>query len=82
VLPSASPVMVATPAETLWNLLRHSEVTWWGDRFMVEAEVAYTVATAGNDLESLLRGMKPSHSSGMAKAAAAGTAKDSGPGRG
>jgi len=39
VLPSASPMMVATKAETLWNLLRHSEVTWWGDRFMVEAEV-------------------------------------------
>lgn len=71
VLPSASPVMVATTAETLGNLLRHSEVTWWGDRFMVEAEVAYTVATAGNDLESLLREMKPSHSSASAKAAGA-----------
>ena len=47
VLPSASPMMVATTAETLWNLLRHSEVLWWGDRFLVEAEVAYTVATAG-----------------------------------
>src|SRR5450631_1485661 len=68
VLPSASPVMVAIKAETLWNLLRHSEVTWWGDRFMVEAEVAYTVATAGSELESLLQEMKPSHSSGMAKA--------------
>jgi PAS domain S-box-containing protein len=82
VLPSASPVMVAIKAETLWNLLRHSEVTWWGDRFMVEAEVAYTVATAGSELESLLQEMKPSHSSGMAKAAAASAAKDSGPWRG
>lgn len=79
VLPSASPAMVATTAETLWNLLRHSEVTWWGDRFTVEAEVAYTVATGGNDLETLLREMKPSHSSGTARAAAAGAVKDSGP---
>jgi GGDEF domain-containing protein len=30
VLPSTSPVMVATTAETLWNLLRQSEVLWWG----------------------------------------------------
>ena len=78
VLPSASPMMVATTAEILWNLLSHSEVSWWGDRFMVEAEVAYTVATAGSDLESLLREMKPSHSSGTAKAAVAGAANDSG----
>jgi len=77
VLPSASPVMVATAAETLWNLLRHSEVTWWGDRFLVEAEVAYTVARPGHDLESLLHEMKPSHSSRPAKAPAAGAANDS-----
>ena len=78
VLPSASPMTVAATAETLWNLLSHSEVSWWGDRFLVEAEVAYTVATAGHDLESLLREMKPSHSSGTAKAAAAGAVHDSG----
>ena len=78
VLPSASPMTVAATAETLWNLLSHSEVSWWGDRFLVEAEVAYTVATAGHDLESLLREMKPSHSSGTAKAAAAGAFHDSG----
>jgi hypothetical protein len=71
VLPSASPVMVATTAESLWNLLSHSEVSWWGDRFWW-AEASYTVASAGTDLESLLREMKPSHSSGTAKAAAAG----------
>ncbi len=78
VLPSASPMMVAMTAEILSNLLSHSEVLWWGDRFLVEAEVAYTVATAGNDLESLLREMKPSHSKGMAKAVAVGVAKVSG----
>ena len=47
VLPSASPVTVATTAETLWNLLSHSEVLWWGDRFLVGSEVSCTVATAG-----------------------------------
>jgi len=82
VLPSASPVTVATTAETLWNLLNHSEVLWWGDRFLVGSEVAYTVAAPGKDLETLLRELKPSHSSGTAKAAAAGSAHDSGRSRG
>jgi len=82
VLPSASPMMVATTAEILWNLLSHSEVSWWGDRFMVEAQVAYTVATAGSDLESLLRDMQPSHSKGIAKAVAMGVASVSGRPRG
>ncbi|MGP0096236.1 MAG: PAS domain S-box protein [Terriglobales bacterium] len=76
-LPSASPVTVATTAETLWNLLSQSEVVWWGDRFMVGSEVAYTLATAGKDLETLLREMKPSHSSRTAQAAAAGAANNS-----
>ena len=76
VLPSASPVTVATTAETVWNLLTHSKVSWWGDRFLIEAEVASTVATAGHDLESLLGAMKTSHSSGAAKAAAASAAND------
>jgi PAS domain S-box-containing protein len=74
VLSSASPVMVATMAETLWNLLGHSEVLWWGDRFLVETEVSYTIATPGADVESLLREMKPSHPSKTAKTALAGTA--------
>jgi PAS domain S-box-containing protein len=77
VLPSASPMMVAMKAEILWNLLSHSEVLWWGDRFLVKAEVTYTVAKAGKDLESLLGEMKPSHSSGTAKTAAAGSDNDS-----
>jgi len=78
VLPSASPMMVAMTAEILWNLLSHSEVLWWGDRFLVEAEVAYTVAIAGSDLESLLREMKPSHPKGLAKELALGVANVSG----
>jgi PAS domain S-box-containing protein len=76
ILTSANPVIVATTAETVWNLLTHSKVSWWGDCFLIEAEVAYTVATAGHDLESLLGGMKASHSSWAAKAAAAGAAND------
>jgi len=82
VLPSASPVKASSIAEAVWNLLRHSEVTWWGDRFHVEAEVSYTVAAAGASVESLLGEMKLSHSSGTAKAAVAGAAKDAGPLRG
>src|SRR5260370_24511645 len=74
VLHSASPMTVAATAETLWSLLSHSEVSWWGDRFPVEAAVAYTVATPGHAFESLLRERKPSHSSGAAKPAAAGPA--------
>ncbi len=76
VLPSASPVTVAKTAETVWNLLTHSEVSWWGDRFLIEAEVTYTVATAGHNLKSLLLEMKATHSSGAAKTAAAGAAND------
>ena len=83
VLSSASPVMVAMTAEILCNLLSHSEVFWWGDRFAIEAEIGYTVATPGHDLETLLREMKPSHAGGAAKAAASGAENEnSGPQRG
>src|SRR5208282_943869 len=82
VLPSASPVTVATTAETAWHLLTHSEVSWWGDRFLIAAEVAYTVATEGHGLESLLSKMQTSHSSRAAKATAAGGANDGGSLRG
>src|SRR5271163_1121798 len=71
VLPSASPMMLATTSETLRNLLNHSEVSWWGDRFLVEAEVADAVVVPADDLESALRRMKPSHSGEMAAAAGA-----------
>ncbi len=82
VLTSASPMMVAMTAEILWKLLSHSEVSWWGDRFLVETEVACAVATTGSDLVSLLRGMKPSHTSRAGKAATAGAVKVSGQLRG
>jgi GGDEF domain-containing protein len=63
VLPSTSPVMVATTAETLWNVLSQSEVLWWGDRFLIGSEMAYTLVTEGKDLEAVLQDMKPAHSS-------------------
>jgi hypothetical protein len=75
-------MLVAMKAEILWNLLRHSEVLWWGDRFLIDAEVAYSVATPGTDLQSLLREMKLSHSKGMANAVAASAANNSGLRRG
>ena len=71
VLPSASPVAVAATAETLRNLLAHSEVSWWGDRFLIQTEVSYAVATGEKDLESILREMKSLHASETANAAAA-----------
>jgi PAS domain S-box-containing protein len=81
VVPSASPMTIERAAETLWNLLSLSEVSWWGDHFLVEAEVAYTVATPGNNLDSLLREMKLPHAIATAKAAAAG-ANHASPSRG
>jgi PAS domain S-box-containing protein len=72
VLPSASPVTVATTAETLLQLLSNSEVSWWGDRFLIAGEVEHTVAIAGNDLAALLGGLKPAHSRGTTKPGAAG----------
>jgi PAS domain S-box-containing protein len=67
VMPGASPVTLATAAETLWNLLNHSAILWWGDRFVVDSEVAYTLAFPGKDLETLLQELKPSHSSEVGK---------------
>ena len=77
VLTSASPMMVAMTADVLWNLLSHSEIVWWGDRFLIETEVSYKLATPGKDLTSLLRDMTPAHVKGEAKAAAAGGAETS-----
>jgi PAS domain S-box-containing protein len=77
VLPSASPVTAATTAETLFNLLSQSEVLWWGDHFLIESEIACTVATPGSDLESLLEKNKTFHSSGTAKPRAADGANKS-----
>ncbi|MGB9074819.1 MAG: PAS domain-containing protein [Terriglobales bacterium] len=73
VLQSASPIRVAATAEKVWNLVSQSEVSWWGDRFLIEAVVAHAVARPGDTLESLFRDLRPSY------AAAAG-ASDPSPG--
>jgi PAS domain S-box-containing protein len=74
VLPSASPMMVAMTAEIVLKLLCQSEVSWWGDRFLVNAEVGYNVATVGSNLECLLQEMKPSHPKETTKVQAVGAA--------
>jgi PAS domain S-box-containing protein len=73
VLQSASPIRVAATAEKVWNLVSQSEVSWWGDRFLIEAVVAHAVARPGDTLESLFRDLRPS-------CAAAAGANDSSPG--
>jgi PAS domain S-box-containing protein len=76
VLPTASPMTVAKTAEVLWTLLSHSEVSWWGDRFLVLTEVAYTVATPGDELKSLLDALKPSHPQETARTVAVAAASN------
>lgn len=77
VLQSASPIRVAATAEKVWNLVSQSEVSWWGDRFLIEAVVAHAVARPGDTLESLFHDLRPS------SAAAAGAGGPSpGPVRG
>src|SRR6266576_1901401 len=70
-LQSSSPVKVAAVAEHIWLQLSQSEVAWWGDRFPVEATVDHVVAHSGDQLESLLVQMKPSHPVELAKATGA-----------
>ena len=74
VLPSASPVTAAATAETVWSLITHSEVSWWGDRFPVEAVVSYTVARPGDAVEKLVNGLEPVHAA--ARGQAIGTARN------
>jgi len=76
VLPSANPVAAAATAETAWGLVRHSEVSWWGDQFPVETVVSYTVARPGDKLEKLLNRLEPAHAAAAGRAvgaAASGT---------
>jgi PAS domain S-box-containing protein len=77
VLSSASPVATAGTAETVWSLLTHSEISWWGDRFPVEAVVSYAVARPGDKLEQLLNRLEPTHAAeqGLAVGAASSGAK-------
>jgi len=72
ILHTSSPVSVAGTAELIWRLLSQSEISWWGDRFLVEAVVGHAVARAGDSLESLLQHMTGSQAAAGAKAAGAG----------
>ena len=78
VLQTASPISVAVTAAKIWNLVSQSEVSWWGDRFLIDVEVAHTVARPGDKVEALLRDLKPS----QAAAAAGRSNSSSGPLRG
>jgi PAS domain S-box-containing protein len=68
VLPSANPVTMAATSETVWSLINHSEVAWWGDRFPVETVVMYAVAQPGDKLETLLNGLEPTHAAAAGRA--------------
>lgn len=74
VLPSANPVATKVAAETVWSLVTHSDVSWWGDHFQVQAVAMYTVAQPGDNLDQLLNGLEPEHAAaaGRTVAAAAG----------
>jgi GGDEF domain-containing protein len=67
-LPSANPVATAASAETVWSLVSHSEVRWWGDSFPVQAVVTHTMAQPGLTLDQLLNGLEPAHASAAGRA--------------
>jgi PAS domain S-box-containing protein len=71
VLPSASPVVAAETAETVWSLLTQSEISWWGDRFPVKAVVSHVVARPGDQLEQLLNRLEPEHAAAAGRAVGA-----------
>jgi GGDEF domain-containing protein len=73
VLPPASPVTAAATAETLYSLVTHSEISWWGDRFPVKAVVSYAVAWPGDQLQKLLNGLEPDHAAKRGQVAGAGS---------
>ena len=61
VLPSTNPLTTVAASETVWSLITHSDVSWWGDHFPVPAVVTYGVAQPGDQLEALLNGLEPTH---------------------
>jgi PAS domain S-box-containing protein len=61
VLPAANPVTIGVTAESIWDLVTHSDVSWWGDHFSVRAVVMHAVAQPGDVLTKLLNGLEPSH---------------------
>jgi len=71
VLPSGNHVTTVVAAETVWSLITHSDVSWWGDRFPVQAAVMYSVAQPGERLEQLLHGLEPAHAAAAGRAVGA-----------
>ncbi|MGA9529650.1 MAG: diguanylate cyclase [Terriglobales bacterium] len=69
--PSANRLITMQAAETVWNLVGKSEVSWWGDRFSVQAVVMYTVAQPGDVLDKLLNGLEPTHAAAAGRAVGA-----------
>ena len=67
-LPSANPVATAAAAKSVWSLVAHSEVRWWGDSFPVHAVVTHTVAQPGDKLEKLLNRLEPAHAAAAGRA--------------
>jgi PAS domain S-box-containing protein len=80
VLHSPSPVTVAAMAETIERLLSQSEISWWGDRFLIDAVVAHTVARPGDQVEALIGKMNLDHAARATRAS--GGPAGSGPLRG
>jgi PAS domain S-box-containing protein len=74
VLPSANPATAAAASETVWSLVTHSEVSWWGDHFPVQVVVMYAVAQPGDKLETLLNGLEPTHATAAGRAIGAANA--------
>jgi PAS domain S-box-containing protein len=74
VLPSGNLVTTRVAAETVWGLVTHSEVKWWGDRFPVQAVVMHTVAAPGDQLDKLLNGLEPPHAAAAGRAVGAAAA--------
>jgi diguanylate cyclase (GGDEF)-like protein len=70
-LHTASPVKVAAIAELISQQISQSEISWWGDRFRVRAEVDWTVASQGDKLDALLGHMRSAQSGDNAAAAGA-----------
>ena len=70
VLHSPSPVTVAAMAETIGRLLSQSEISWWGDRFLIEAVVAHAIARPGDQLETLIGTLNSDHAARAARAPA------------
>ena len=71
VLPAANRMIAVRASETAWNLVTHSDVSWWGDHFPVQAVVSYVIAQPGDKLAALLNGLEPTHAAAVGRAISA-----------